>query len=357
MGRPKKEFNECSDRAKRYKVQQLEELYPKEQIQAAAKKIHTTNSKKNHKKYMDLTKALAILMDAELSKHQYEVIRNALKDCGYNVFPPYYLLVEEKKKCYPEHVTITETSAKIELQNLLDHTAKRLIETKSQEDLTTISDELTLVTKWGCDGSRQTQYHQKFAEDTEKDVSDANLFMVSMVPLVLQSSLNEKIWENTRPSSTRYCRPIQFEFVKETREKTVQIVQQIEEKVRNLEPSTILIYGKNIKIIHKLIFTMIDGKVANAVTGTKSTLSCYICKAMPKEMNDLDNVKSKPPDENAYILGLSPLHARIKFMECILHISYNLSFQKWSTDSKTKIEKIKKGFRKNFEKNWALELM
>jgi len=193
MGRPSKKFSECCDRGKRYKVQQLQELYPMEQIQAAAKRIQTTDPKKKYQKYMDLTKALAILMDAELSKHQYKVIRNALKDYGCDVFPPYYLLLEEKKKCYPEHVTITETSAKIELQSLMDHTAKRLIATKSQEDITTISSELTLVTKWGCDGSQQSQYHQKFTEDIEKDVSDTNLFMVSMVLLVLQSSTNERI--------------------------------------------------------------------------------------------------------------------------------------------------------------------
>lgn len=117
--------------------------------------------------------------------------------------------------------------------------------------------------------------------------------MVSTIPLALQSSTNRNVWKNTRPSSTRYCRPIQFEFAKETREKTIEIVQQMEEKIKNLLPSTILIYGKNIKIVHKLVFTMIDGKVTNAVTGTKFASSYYICKAMPKEMNNLNFIKTK----------------------------------------------------------------
>lgn len=35
-------------------------------------------------------------------------------------------------------------------------------------------------------------------------------------------------------------------------------------------------------------------------------------------------------------MGMFPLHARIKFMECVLHISYNLPFKCWRTNAETR---------------------
>lgn len=56
---------------------------------------------------------------------------------------------------------VTETCAEVRLQDLLNHTASRLC--KYLEDVfeNCTSEELTnmeLITKWGCDGSQQTQF-------------------------------------------------------------------------------------------------------------------------------------------------------------------------------------------------------
>ena len=61
-------------------------------------------------------------------------------------------------------------------------------------------------------------------------------------------------------------------------------------------------------------------------------------------MNDLS--KTKPSNEEALQLGLSPLHCRIKCMEYILHIAYNLSFECWWTSKKNE---YKKDFDKRFQ--------
>lgn len=34
-----------------------------------------------------------------------------------------------------------------------------------------------------------------------------------------------------------------------------------------------------------MIFTMLDGSIANILSGTNSTARCFICGASPKEMN------------------------------------------------------------------------
>lgn len=75
-----------------------------------------------------------------------------------------------------------------------------------------------MIVKWGCDGSQQTEFKEKFLDDTS---SDANIFQSSMVPLQLICAINKKvIWKNSTPSSPRFCRPIRIRFVKETQDVT-----------------------------------------------------------------------------------------------------------------------------------------
>ena len=50
-------------------------------------------------------------------------------------------------------------------------------------------------------------------------------------------------------------------------------------------------------------------------------------------MNDISRIKIKNVNTDAFKYGLSTLHALIRFMECILNISYRLDFKKWSARS------------------------
>lgn len=60
---------------------------------------------------------------------------------------------------------VTETCAEINLQDLLDHTSARLC-MYLDEVLDSLNEEeisfLELLSKWGCDGSQQQQFKQKF---------------------------------------------------------------------------------------------------------------------------------------------------------------------------------------------------
>ena len=49
----------------------------------------------------------------------------------------------------------------------------------------------------------------------------------------------------------------------------------------------------------------------------------------PNVMNDYNKISSLTPNINLYEYGLSTLHARIRYLECILHISYRLILKKW----------------------------
>lgn len=73
---------------------------------------------------------------------------------------------------------------------------------------------------------------------------------------------------------------------------------------------------------------MIDGKVCNTLTSTKSSQKCYVCGATPKDMNSFKvGMKSENPE--TFQIGLSTLHAWIRFMEWLLHVSYRLEIKEW----------------------------
>lgn len=54
---------------------------------------------------------------------------------------------------------------------------------------------------------------------------------------------------------------------------------------------------------------MVDGKICSSLTETKSAATCYICKAKPKEMYDLEAVRTLRVNIKNYDFGLSTLHA------------------------------------------------
>lgn len=78
------------------------------------------------------------------------------------------------------------------------------------------------------------------------------------------------------------CRPIKFEFAKETEEKIFFEVQRMKEKIENLVP--VQIKDKNDKaheVKVNMYLTMVDGKVCQVLTQTPSIATCYICDAQP----------------------------------------------------------------------------
>lgn len=275
-------------------------------------------------------------------------------------------------------MVISESEAKVPLQILLDQTVIRHFETKTQVEIEQLKGTLLILyTEWEFDGSSgQPEYNQKFSGknvDTENldkenippeisdfenavavnidadnletgsvsteksEISDSNLFMTSIVPLQMVVSDGEKIvvWKNNTQSSTRFCRPLHIQLKKETLEVKKEEHQRVENEISTLKETEIKLEGGGvIKVQHSLEFTMIDGKVAQIATDTTSAANCNICAAKPSEMNNLDKLKKINP--KALKLGMSPLHARIKFMEYILHLSYGNPIKKWRVSKATK---------------------
>lgn len=272
--------------------------------------------------------ALALFLDAKLTKAQYTVLRNALLSKNIKVLPEYRHVATAKSSCCPDF-KVSETSASTELQDILDHTAQRILKIDQVEKsvLENNKTKLELIVKYGCDGtSGFTQYKQAFTEARSGEGN--SVFVICMVPLFLRFSehRNEEItfWENKYPSSTKLCRPIRFIFEKETSELIKCEMSNIQKQARKLAPVRIVVEGREIFVNFTLHSTMLDGKVRQVLTDTVSSQRCSICAATPTEMNQIELVLKKPPKTHAYLFGLSTLHAWIRNMEWVLHLSYKV---------------------------------
>lgn len=233
----------------------------------------------------------------------------------------------QQKKCYPYGVHVSDISAEVPLQNLVDHTIARIVEAHSNAfqniNIDAQSTEkVTAIYKWGCDGSSgHATYRQSFS-DAESMMTDEYLLAICIVPLqVLYGST--VLWKNSRPSSTRYCRPIKILCRKENADLVRVEVDNVNAQIVKIKPTSV----HNFHVHHNFHMTMIDGKTFSVIAESSSQ-TCGICKATPKIMNDLNMVQTLACDEQLFKFGLSTLHAWIRCFECILHIAYRLPIKK-----------------------------
>jgi hypothetical protein len=161
------------------------------------------------------------------------------------------------------------------------------------------------------------------------------------------------LWENPRPSSTRYCRPLKFLYAKETKEVTKTEVGRVEKEIMELKSVELNINNSVLCINYTMLMTMVDGKVINTLTESSSQL-CYIFKCNPTYMNNLDNIKRFVVDEDNVKYGMSSLHAWIKFLELVLHIAYKL--ESAPTTKRTTPEQKKKLRKKRRKYNFVFEM-
>lgn len=356
-GRPTKDMANASAKTKRRRVDDLVTSRSSDELMVAAeissrlsgnrtvaKLIQEINENPEklkerksdeHKEQRCLSsdEALAYYVDSKSTTHSYKQTRKWSMLAGHQVFPSFYSLRKAKKACLPldEHVMITETSAEINLQALLNKTTERLVLAQN-EVITACSSSgsecssFILISKWGCDGSSgHSTYKQKF---TNADDTDEFLFIFSLVPLQLRDESGNIIWQNPRPSSTMYCRPIKFMFAKESTDITVFETNKLLKDISELLPTICCVDGASeVSVKHELVLTMVDGKVCNALTETSSAQKCYICGATPKVMND--ETRDFAANQDNLSFGLSTLHAWIRCFECLLHISYRLDVKKW----------------------------
>jgi hypothetical protein len=105
--------------------------------------------------------------------------------------------------------------------------------------------------------------------------------------------------------------------------------EHIENHIKLLLPTQVVMTGLEDFLIHEMVFPMIDWKVCNAITSSSSAQVCYVCAVSPKEMNAIYDTVTRPVDVTAVRFGLSTLHAWIRFFEYFLHVVYQLDIKEW----------------------------
>ena len=139
------------------------------------------------------------------------------------------------------------------------------------------------------------------------------MFLTCLVPLQLKnrSKEDEVLWTNERPSSSLFCCPVRFQYVKETSDTVKSESEYILEKLDELAP--IIIH--DVSVTHLLEMTMVDGKVATILSDkSNATTSCSICGLTTSQMNNLVEVDKKAAAvaQNLFEHGISTLHLWIR---------------------------------------------
>ncbi len=121
-----------------------------------------------------------------------------------------------------DEVEVTDHSAFVPLQQLLDHTLKRILELDQsiETNLVSLAEEnnnqmtATMTYKYGFDGSGSHQ--RQMQPDQAGDHSEIkNLISTQLVPLqisVCTRDNDETIWKCSRPNNPHACRPLRLSF-------------------------------------------------------------------------------------------------------------------------------------------------
>ncbi|OXA46867.1 hypothetical protein Fcan01_18208 [Folsomia candida] len=281
--------------------------------------------------------ALSLILDLGLTQTQYQRLREGANQHGCPLYPSYHEVQKCKISSRPpaDELCVTESSASIPLNSLLQHTASRIVNMQNSVLLQIFASQhiceikATLICSWGFDGSSgQSRYKQK----SSTSFDDSSIFATTLTPIRLTAANGTVIWNNSSPQSIRFCRPLHLQYIKESQEKILNEQKYVEDQIAVLDPIEVFVdLGKTITINFDLRFTVIDGKVLSAICGVKSSMCCPICEAKPSTFNSIENIGKGlfTPKPGRLNHGISPLHAWIRLLELCLHIAYRLDIQKW----------------------------
>ncbi|XP_053959181.1 uncharacterized protein LOC128869320 [Anastrepha ludens] len=186
---------------------------------------------------MTADEALAFLLENSFSKKQYNAIRAINQKHGCDIFPCYDNVFKAKSECRPVGIQATETSAQVSLQNMLNHTAKRIIIFQKEvfAQFESITD-VKLIVTYGFDGSTGHSLYKQQFEEKVQDTLDQSLFVTSIIPIKLLDSLGRVLWMNSKTQSVRFCRPLKIEFIKESKEHILAENNRLKGEIENLKP-------------------------------------------------------------------------------------------------------------------------
>ena len=277
--------------------------------------------------------ALALMVRTKESVRSYLEHKYEADEHNHKLYPSYHKVLQAKKECYPsdDHMKITDSAAEVDLTQLIHHTYRRIFQIysddlESQDFWPDISHFIT-ESKIGSDGTTGLSNYKFVSNDPTAD--GCCCFISNFVPLKLYAVLKSKqkrlIWKNPKPASTRFCRPFKMIFEKEKSDIVLREAELIENMIKSIPDLSVDFGEKSFTVIFRkndIRYSMIDGKVANLLTETASNSTCRVCGATPKLLNNIPELVKLQIYTEALKYGFSPMHARIRFCDLVLHVSY-----------------------------------
>ncbi len=169
--------------------------------------------------------ALGHILNNRLTKEQYLSMKTASALSSANIWPNYNKILKAKAQCQPDGIVINELNASVPIQNLLDHTTRRILLTDANvvEKMKELADknkcnlELQLYFKFFFNGCGS--FHSNMQKDTTSKVPDASTLVSShLVPLQAVVLGELIIHNNPIPNNANACRPIRLSYEKESQD-------------------------------------------------------------------------------------------------------------------------------------------
>jgi hypothetical protein len=278
--------------------------------------------------------ALFFLLTNNLTKDQYTNMKQACKKSGADIWPGYSYVQGAKAGLEPDEIEIKENVAQVPLQEVLNHTVKRIFQccTSLEQEMEEIAEtngnklEVTLYYKLGFDSSGSHTITQQ--TNSEGDHREVKSIMASqMCPIKLSAFVDDEeitLFDYPGTNSPHSCRPLRLSFEKENKETIEQEFQRLKKEMDELE-NFIVCESPSVQIKFSGLFTMIDGKVLCAITGSKTT-ECPLCHESGAEL--AKNEGSFEVKSSEFLnYGASPLHFGLRAFRTLLNIGYKQDFK------------------------------
>lgn len=296
-----------------------EKIY--KEVKNLIQQLHQPEEQQQKQTNVSPMEALSMILDAELSVEQYEIVRQTSAIHHPRMYPCYDNVYKMKDKCRPpeEFIEITERKAEVQLQALMNHTAQRTVEYILSKNPDSIDGNLKFFLSGGFDGTGMfTHYNQR----GESVGSDASIF-VACINRIMLSSANKIIWLNPTPGSYRYVRPFKLFIEKETKQLTISTFEAFRDEISKLQDFEVDTPKGRVLVSFDVRLTMLDGKCISTILDIASTHSCTVCKGSGKALNDLNNFHGEnfAPNEEALDYSLPVLHSWLRGFDALFNLA------------------------------------
>lgn len=221
-----------------------------------------------------------------LSRSKYEgIARFAKNELGVKLLQPWKKMTAFRSKILPPFSPPNwdkgYLSSSVKLRDIVKCDVSRILELDEViKTVTSLKSErinCTLFITAGPDSATGfTHYNQPGIVG-----KDDSLLSEHSMSLLLRSENGVEMWRNPNPQSDMFCRIRSMNWTKETEKLTKEMFDNFFEEVDeiNQNPVVVSAAGKKIEIHLSALYTLIDGKAANAIVGNRNTHSCPVCIA------------------------------------------------------------------------------